>query len=68
MFVDLFSLYPCFRAWVPVGQVYLLSKDPPVSIKKGRGGYDQSMEELNLHIQRLKYVNLMVTALLPVSD
>lgn len=43
------------RAWVPVSQCYLLSEDIPTPIsKKKKSGFEPSMEELAVHIQRIK--------------
>ncbi|XP_076361793.1 uncharacterized protein LOC143252877 isoform X2 [Tachypleus tridentatus] len=42
------------RAWIPVQKCYLLSKNPPLPIKKKHSGYEHSMEELKLHLSRLQ--------------
>ena len=51
----MYFLYPSLlcRSWVPVSQVYLLSKEPPVPVKNKKWGFDESMEELQIHISRL---------------
>ncbi|XP_022245452.1 protein kinase C-binding protein 1-like [Limulus polyphemus] len=42
------------RAWIPVQKCYLLSKNPPLPIKKKHSGYEHSMEELKSHLSRLQ--------------
>lgn len=44
------------RSWVPVSQCFLLSEDIPTTLQKGKknAGMDGAMEELNIHIDKLK--------------
>ena len=45
----------CFyRAWIPSSVVFMLSKEPPIPQKNRRGGFEEAMEELRDHIERLK--------------
>ncbi len=37
-----------------VSHVYMLSKEPPAPIKKGKVGLDEALEELEEHVDRLK--------------
>ena len=54
------SIFPIFsllnRSWVHVSQCFLLSKEIPATLQKGRknAGLDGALEELNLHIQKIK--------------
>ncbi|KAJ8321843.1 hypothetical protein KUTeg_000314 [Tegillarca granosa] len=41
------------RSWVPTSAVFLLCKDIPTPIKKGRGGFENAMDELEKHIEKL---------------
>ena len=81
LFLDLFILFfhLCFsnhlvflftRAWVPVNQVFLLSKEPPMTMKSGRKGFDESMQELEHHIQNIMWgtVALLYSFSLNVFD
>jgi hypothetical protein len=43
-----------FRAWVPLNQVFMLSKEPPIPLKQKKAGYQQSLDELKIHIAKLK--------------
>lgn len=43
------------RAWIPLNQCYLLSVDSPMHSKnKRKGSFEQSMEELEVHVKKLK--------------
>ena len=42
------------RAWVPVSQVYLLSKEPPTQVKNRKGGFDNSVDEVEQHIEKIR--------------
>ncbi|XP_060590917.1 MYND-type zinc finger-containing chromatin reader ZMYND8-like isoform X3 [Ruditapes philippinarum] len=44
------------RSWVPVSQCFLLSKNIPTSLQKGKknNGLDMAIEELNLHVKKLR--------------
>ncbi|KAK3088501.1 hypothetical protein FSP39_019930, partial [Pinctada imbricata] len=42
------------RSWVHTSQVFLLSKDIPTASKTKRGGFDLAMDELRIHIKKIK--------------
>jgi len=42
------------RAWIPMKDVYLYSKKPPIDIKKKRGNLDSCFQEVDKHIKKLK--------------
>ncbi|XP_064596606.1 MYND-type zinc finger-containing chromatin reader ZMYND8-like isoform X2 [Liolophura sinensis] len=43
------------RSWVPVSQVFLLSETIPTAFRnKKAGGFDQAMEELQIHIDKIR--------------
>ncbi|CAL1532484.1 unnamed protein product, partial [Lymnaea stagnalis] len=42
------------RSWVPVASCFMLSRNGPVVVKKGRGGMDLAMKEVALHVKKLK--------------
>ncbi|XP_060064439.1 MYND-type zinc finger-containing chromatin reader ZMYND8-like isoform X2 [Ylistrum balloti] len=42
------------RSWVPTSQVYMLSKDIPTPAKNKRGGFENAMEELEIHIRKIR--------------
>ncbi|XP_059165862.1 MYND-type zinc finger-containing chromatin reader ZMYND8-like isoform X2 [Physella acuta] len=42
------------RSWVPVASCFMLSKNCPVVVKKGRGGMDLAMKEVSIHVKKLK--------------
>ncbi len=50
------KLYFFARAWVNLSNVFLLSKEPPNTMRKGTGGFRKAMDELQLHIQNIKLV------------
>ena len=52
---NLLSLY-FLRSWVSVSQCFLLSENIPTSLQKGKrnAGLDTAMEELNLHIEKIR--------------
>ena len=50
-----FNAISNFRAWVPIGNCFILSKEyPGVEKKKSNANFEKSMNELHLHIERLK--------------
>ncbi|XP_035828757.1 protein kinase C-binding protein 1, partial [Aplysia californica] len=42
------------RSWVPISACYMLSSDSPVAVKKGRGGYEEAMREVKVHVENLR--------------
>ncbi|KAH9496698.1 hypothetical protein Btru_009693 [Bulinus truncatus] len=42
------------RSWVPEASCYMLSKNYPVVMKKGRVGMDFAMKEVSLHVKKLR--------------
>ncbi|XP_069106879.1 MYND-type zinc finger-containing chromatin reader ZMYND8-like isoform X2 [Argopecten irradians] len=42
------------RSWVPTSQVYMLSKDIPTPAKNKRGGFENAMDELEIHIKKIR--------------
>jgi len=42
------------RAWISLKDVYLFSEDPPAQIKKKRGNIDSCVQEVDLHIKKLR--------------
>lgn len=41
------------RAWVPVGQVYFLTRDPPQAITSQKKNFEIAIQEVDLHIKLL---------------
>lgn len=41
------------RAWVPVSQIFMMSEEPPTSLKN-RKGFEQATEELRKHTALLR--------------
>ncbi|CAH1775641.1 unnamed protein product [Owenia fusiformis] len=42
------------RAWVTTSQIYMISKQCPISVTKRKQGFEESVAELELHIKRLQ--------------
>ncbi|XP_077869213.1 MYND-type zinc finger-containing chromatin reader ZMYND8-like [Saccoglossus kowalevskii] len=45
------------RAWVPANCCYMMSKDIPFAIKKRKGGFENAMQEMDLHIENIRRVH-----------
>ena len=42
------------RSWVPVAQIFMLSEEAPSMVHKTKGAFEDSLNELKLHISKIE--------------
>lgn len=56
IFFSLLFLFYCFicRAWVPVNNCYLMSKEIPFSVKKTKSIFNSAMQEMEVYVENIR--------------
>lgn len=47
-------MFSSFRAWVPLNNCYLMSKEIPFSVKKTKSIFNSAMQEMEVYVENMK--------------